>query len=332
MADDPGRCSPAAGGDGGDGAGAGHRVQGGGHQASGGHGHSAAWVTPWAGGRPAGPPWPTGPPGPPPVRPGSSRSPGHRERAEPVADCPVLEPGPAFTRSRTRRPRPPPPRRWLPAPLRCRGRWRSSAGAATGYAARASGPRPRLGHAGVARTSEGWRQSRSSGGTHPLRVVSSSAVRRPRRRASRRAPHLGLRPPSGSSGSTLEGMLGLCGVTVREVTDDTGSGVTSPRGRTMMRMCPRPRHRPGHRQHPRLRQGEGHRPQRADGGGPRHPVPRGAGHRRRGLADDRPHPGLHRGRAPDAPGRHHRLRYHRADARRCSSAGSGWAGSTGPGC
>ena len=60
---------------------------------------------------------------------------------------------------------------------------------------------------------------------------------------------------------------------------------------------PRPRHRPRHRQHPRLRARAGHRAQRAHRDRAQRAHPRGAGHGPRGVADDRPHARLHRGRA-----------------------------------
>ena len=84
---------------------------------------------------------------------------------------------------------------------------------------------------------------------------------------------------------------------------------------------PRPRHRSRHGQHPGLRPRRGHRPQRAVRHRAQQPHAGRAGHGPRGLADDRPHAGLHRRRATAAQGRHHRLRDHAAHDPAAAAAG-----------
>ena len=65
-------------------------------------------------------------------------------------------------------------------------------------------------------------------------------------------------------------------------------------------------------QTPSSTRGEGHRAQRADGDRPQHPNARGPGHGTGRVADDRSHPGLHRGGATPSTRGDHRLRHHRA--------------------
>ena len=232
----------------------------------------------------------------------------------------------------SRRPRPPPPLRCPPAPWRCSdaGGGCEPTGTAAGYAAPSPGPRPPSAAPGVARTSDGWRQSRSSGGSQPFEGSSRRLVLGPVVGRLAERPRLAL-PLRRDRRVHPRRDVGLAGSRAARL-PRSPVGVTSPRGRTMRRMS----------RDLAIDLGTANTLVYAKGKGIvlNEPTVVALDTRTRevlAIGEEAWQmigrtPGLHRGRATDAPGGHHRLRHHRADAPGAAAPGAGWAGSTGPGC